>query len=64
MRRPVGILLIIAVTALHGTMAAEPHGIWNALLAVAVGVHMAFRRRAILSVGMGTAVYVVLLNPL
>jgi branched-subunit amino acid transport protein AzlD len=37
-----------------------------ALLAVAVtaGVHLAFGRRTILSVGAGTAVYVVLLNAL
>ncbi|MGW0817275.1 branched-chain amino acid transporter permease [Streptomyces viridiviolaceus] len=63
---PVGILLILAVTALHGTMAADPHGAWYALLAVAVtiGVHLAFGRRTILSVGIGTAVYVVLLNTL
>ncbi|RPF31006.1 hypothetical protein EDD92_0823 [Streptomyces sp. TLI_185] len=41
-------------------------GAWYALLAVAVtiGVHLAFGRRTILSVGAGTAVYVVLLNSL
>ncbi|MPY61151.1 branched-chain amino acid transporter permease [Streptomyces spongiae] len=61
---PVGILTVLAVTALHGTIAADPHGMWFALLAVAVtvGVHLAFGRRTILSVGIGTAVYVVLLN--
>ncbi|MCF3132315.1 branched-chain amino acid transporter permease [Streptomyces olivochromogenes] len=61
---PVGILLILAVTALHGTMTKDPNGAWYALLAVAVtiGVHLALGRRTILSVGMGTAVYVVLLN--
>jgi branched-subunit amino acid transport protein AzlD len=39
---------------------------WYALLAVAVtaGVHLTFGRRTILSVGIGTAVYVVLLNTL
>ncbi|MET8082057.1 hypothetical protein [Streptomyces sp. NPDC005303] len=54
------------MTALHGTMAADPHGAGYALLAVAVtvGVHLAFGRRTILSVGIGTAVYVVLLNAL
>ncbi|MHB9849454.1 branched-chain amino acid transporter permease [Streptomyces sp. Tue6028] len=63
---PVGILAILAVTALHGTMATDPHGAGYALLAVAVtaGVHLAFGRRTVLSVGIGTAVYVVLLNTL
>ena len=63
---PVGILGILAVTALHGTVTTDPGGTWYALLAVAVtvGVHLAFGRRTILSVGAGTAVYVVLLNAL
>ncbi|WP_328982572.1 AzlD domain-containing protein [Streptomyces mirabilis] len=63
---PVGILAILAVTALHGTITRDPHGTGYALLAVAVtiGVHLAFGRRTILSVGIGTAVYVVLLNTL
>jgi hypothetical protein len=39
-----------------------PHGAWYTLLAVAVavGVHLGLGRRTILSVGIGTAVYVVL----
>ncbi|MFF7925217.1 branched-chain amino acid transporter permease [Streptomyces mirabilis] len=63
---PVGILAILAVTALHGTITRDPHGTGYALLAVAVtiGVHLASGRRTILSVGIGTAVYVVLLNTL
>ncbi|GAB7102200.1 hypothetical protein JCM4814A_05140 [Streptomyces phaeofaciens JCM 4814] len=63
---PVGILAILAVTALRGTIATDPHGTRYALLAVAVtiAVHLAFGRRTILSVGFGTAVYVVLLNAL
>ncbi|WP_020580385.1 branched-chain amino acid transporter permease [Actinopolymorpha alba] len=61
---PVGILAILAVTALHGTIAAEPRATLYALLAVAVtvGTHLAFGRRTILSVGIGTAVYVLLVN--
>ncbi|WP_433443889.1 branched-chain amino acid transporter permease [Nonomuraea sp. CA-141351] len=61
---PVGILAILAVTALHGTIVAEPHAAPYALLAVAVtaGVHLAFGRRTILSVGIGTAAYVTLVN--
>src|SRR5690242_10519426 len=63
---PVGILAILAVTALHGTITHDPDGTGYALLAVAVtaGVHLAFGRRTILSVGIGTALYVVLLNTL
>ncbi|HET8761890.1 MAG TPA: AzlD domain-containing protein [Gemmatimonadales bacterium] len=61
---PVGILAILAVSALHGTITTDRHGAWYALLATAVtiGVHLAFGRRTILSVGIGTGVYVVLLN--
>ncbi|GAA0698868.1 branched-chain amino acid exporter BrnE [Kitasatospora atroaurantiaca] len=61
---PVGILAILAVAALHGTLAADRHATWYAPLAVAVtaGVHLAFGRRTILSVGIGTAVYVALVN--
>ncbi|MEU6576792.1 AzlD domain-containing protein [Streptomyces sp. NPDC046805] len=63
---PVGILAILAVTALHGTITADPPALGYALLAVAVtiGVHLALGRRTILSVGLGTAVYVILLNVL
>ncbi|GHH10161.1 branched-chain amino acid transporter permease [Streptomyces lanatus] len=63
---PVGILAVLAVTALHGTLTTEPRGRWCALLAVAVtvGTHLAFGRRTIVSVGAGTAVYVLLLNAL
>ena len=61
---PVGILAILAVTALHNTIAAEPRAALYALLAtgVTVAVHFVSRRRTILSVVAGTAVYVVLLN--
>ncbi|MGW0996901.1 branched-chain amino acid transporter permease [Streptomyces sp. NPDC002523] len=63
---PVGILAILAVTALHGTIAKDARGTGYALLAVAVTVvvHLACGRRTVLSVGAGTAVYVVLLNAL
>ncbi|MFE6175680.1 branched-chain amino acid transporter permease [Streptomyces sp. NPDC056464] len=63
---PVGILAILAVTALHGTITTDRRGTCYALLAVAVtvGTHLSFGRRTIVSVGAGTAVYVVLLNTL
>ena len=61
---PVGILAILAATALHGTIRAEPRATLDALIAVAAtaGIHLTCGRRTILSVGIGTAVYVVLVN--
>ncbi|MEV8313803.1 AzlD domain-containing protein [Streptomyces sp. NPDC059900] len=61
---PVGILAILAATALYGTIAEDPGTTAYALMAVAVtaGVHLACGRRTILSVGIGTALYVVLVN--
>jgi branched chain amino acid efflux pump len=61
---PAGILAILAVTSLHSTTAAEPRAILHALIAVAatVGVHLSCGRRTILSVGIGTAVYVARAN--
>jgi len=61
---PVGILAILAATALRGTIAAAPHAAPFAAVAIAVtiAVHLAFGRRTILSVGIGTAVYVILIN--
>ena len=58
------LLAILAVTALHGTVEANPRAMPYAPLAAAVtaGVHLAFGRRTILSVGVGTAVHVVLVN--
>jgi len=63
---PVGILVILAVTTLHGTISAEPRAMLDALLAVAatVAIHLTCGRRTILSVGIGTAVYVILVNTL
>ena len=61
---PVGILVILAVATLHTTISAEPRATLAALLAVAatVAIHLSCGRRTILSVGIGTAVYVVLVN--
>ncbi|MDT0462249.1 branched-chain amino acid transporter permease [Streptomyces gibsoniae] len=65
-RMPVGILAILAVSALHGTITQDPDALLYALVSVAVtiGVHLALGRRTILSVGLGTTVYVILLNAL
>ncbi|MGW7294559.1 branched-chain amino acid transporter permease [Streptomyces xiamenensis] len=61
---PVGILGILAVTSLRSTLTTAPGTLPYALLGVAVtaAVHLAFGRRTILSVGIGTAVFVVLVN--
>ena len=56
--------VVLAVTALRGTITADPRATLDALLAVAatVGIHLTGGRRTILSVGVGTAVYVILVN--
>jgi branched-subunit amino acid transport protein AzlD len=61
---PVGILMILAVATMHGTISADPRATLVALLAVAttVAVHLCCGRHTILSVGVGTAVYVLLVN--
>ncbi len=61
---PVGILAILAASALHGTIAKAPDTTAFAILAVGLtaAAHLLFGRRTILSVGIGTACYVVLVN--
>lgn len=61
---PVGILGILAVTALRGSVLAVPGTIHYALigLAATIAVHVFVGRRMLLSVTVGTAVYVGLVN--
>ena len=61
---PVGILGILAVTAFRGSVLALPGTILYALIALAatVAVHIFVGRRMLLSVTVGTAVYVGLVN--
>ncbi|GAB2650114.1 branched-chain amino acid transporter permease [Kribbella swartbergensis] len=61
---PVGILAILAASALHSTVTEAPDATPFAFLAVAVtaAAHLASGRRTILSVGIGTATYVLLVN--
>jgi branched-subunit amino acid transport protein AzlD len=61
---PVGILGILAVTALRGSVLALPGTILYALIALAatIAVHIFFGRRMLLSVTVGTAVYIGLVN--
>lgn len=59
---PAGILGILAVATLRSTVDVDGR-VWPALVAVAatVVVHLTSGRRTLLSVGFGTATYVVLL---
>lgn len=60
---PAGILAILAVVT-FSDFASEPRtALWAAIaLAVTVDVHLGFGRRTLLSVGLGTATFVVLVN--
>lgn len=60
---PAGILAILAVVT-FSDFASEPRtALWAAIaLAVTVDVHLGFGRRTLLSVGLGTVTFVVLVN--
>lgn len=59
---PAGLLLILAIVMLAGELTYRP--VWIVLVASAATVvtHLLAGRRALLSIFVGTAVYVVLLN--
>lgn len=61
---PAGLLLILAIVMLAGQVEAHPTKLWVIAVATAVTVlvHLFLGRRALLSIFLGTAVYVVLLN--
>jgi branched-subunit amino acid transport protein AzlD len=61
---PVGILGILAVSTLRITLTADSGNALPAAVAVAVtvGAHLLGGRRTLLSVGLGTLAYVVLVN--
>ena len=61
---PVGVLAILVASTLRTTIAADPSTTPLALAAVAVtaAVHLLAGRRTLLSVGIGTLTYVVLVN--
>jgi branched-subunit amino acid transport protein AzlD len=61
---PVGILGILAVSTLRTTLKADSDNALSAAVAVAVtvGAHLLGGRRTLLSVGLGTLAYVVLVN--
>lgn len=61
---PAGIILILAVVVLRGDLIARGSSWWIAFAAAAVTVcaHLFLGRRVLLSVTLGTATYVVLVN--
>jgi branched-subunit amino acid transport protein AzlD len=61
---PVGVLGILAVSAFRGSVVALPETTLYALIALAVtiAVHLLCGRRTLLSVTLGTAAYVSLVN--
>ncbi len=61
---PVGILGILAASTLRTTVSADAGAVLPAVVAVAVTVtiHLLGRRRTLLSVGLGTLVFVTLVN--
>ncbi|KIP53726.1 branched-chain amino acid transporter permease [Leucobacter komagatae] len=61
---PAGILLILAVVVLRDEIVARGSDWWMALVATAVtvAVHLLGGRRVLLSIAVGTACYVLLVN--
>ncbi|NLB46756.1 MAG: branched-chain amino acid transporter AzlD [Microbacteriaceae bacterium] len=61
---PAGLLLILAIVMIAGEIVARPGKVWVVAVASAVTVlvHLFGGRRALLSIFVGTAVYVTLLN--
>ena len=61
---PAGLLLILAIVMIAGEIVARPGKVWVVAVASAVTVlvHRFGGRRALLSIFVGTAVYVTLLN--
>ena len=61
---PAGILFILAAATFRGVAETAPSSLGKATLAVAAtaGAHLAFGRRTLLSVGLGTLCFVALAN--
>ncbi|MGL6236547.1 MAG: branched-chain amino acid transporter permease [Segniliparus sp.] len=61
---PAGILFILAASTFRDTVAATPSSLVKAMLSVTVtaGAHLAFGRRTLLSVGLGTLCFTALAN--
>jgi len=61
---PVGILAILAASTFHSTIIENAQYVIPAVVAasVTIAVHLLFGRRTLLSVGLGTLTFVVLVN--
>lgn len=61
---PAGILCILAVVIIYGQVVERPQHIWATVIAlvVTVTVHLISKRRALLSIALGTTCYVALIN--
>ena len=64
LKRPAGLLVILAVVMLANEISAQPGKLWVVAIASAVTIatHLFAGRRALLSIFAGTTVYIVLLN--
>lgn len=61
---PAGILGLLAIALFHSTYSAPETTLWKLLVAVAVTIasHLMLGRRTLVSIGLGTVTYVVLVN--
>lgn len=61
---PAGILGLLAIVLFYSTAAAADTVLWKLLLAVTVTIssHLTLGRRTLISIGLGTVTYVVLVN--
>jgi len=61
---PAGILGLLAIVLFYSTASAAEAVLWKLLVAVAVTIasHLALGRRTLISIGLGTITYVLLVN--
>lgn len=61
---PAGLMLILAVVVFRDLLGERPAQVWIAVVAlvVTIGTHLLSGRRALLSIAVGTACYVLLIN--
>lgn len=61
---PAGILCLLAIALFHSTYSSSEAALWKLLTAVVVTIasHLFLGRRTLVSIGLGTLTYVVLIN--
>lgn len=61
---PASILLILVLSTFRSSIGGDLDNVWKALVAGAVTIfaHLAFGRRNLLSIGLGTGTFIVLVN--